>query len=65
MIHSYVMFKESDIINYWKHCKMHRNHRSLSLRIDTRGFGVIRVALFNDLWINSSKWDSYESYTIK
>ena len=28
--HSYVMLQELDIINYWEHCKMHHNRRSLS-----------------------------------
>ena len=30
-VHSNVMLKELHIINYCENCKMHRNHRSLSL----------------------------------
>ena len=30
-MHSYVIPKEEHIINFCKHCKMHRYHRSLSL----------------------------------
>ena len=41
MIYSYEIFKEFDIIDCCEHCKLYRNHSSLSLRLPN--VSVLRI----------------------